>query len=85
MSYDPIQRAIDIQLGGVFSDRPHNPENLIIRFIDLKHFRRENLDDIIMNYALQGYTQKEISSFIGYSERHIRRRMSAFREKMSCI
>jgi DNA-directed RNA polymerase specialized sigma subunit len=74
MSYDPIQRAIDIQLSGVFNDyRPHNPEDLITRAIDLKYHPQELREESIGYLYLQGYTQYEIGGMKGLSQRHIGR------------
>jgi len=66
MSYDPIQRAIDIQLSGILNDfRPHNPENLIARALDLKYHFTEIREESITYLALQGYVQKEIAGLTG--------------------
>ena len=72
MLYDPIQRAIDIQLSGILNDfRPHNPENLITRAIDLKYHFSEYREESITSLALEGYTQQEIAGMKGYSQRGI--------------
>ena len=65
--YDPIQRAIDIQLGGVFSERPNNPEDLIIRAIDLKYHGVDRRAEIVIAMSLQGYTERDVANLMGYS------------------
>ena len=76
LHYDPIQNAIEIQLGGVFSQRPSNPELLITSAIDQKHHSRKPLTEEIISFALQGYTQAEMGAFFGMSQRHVGRLMS---------
>lgn len=72
MSYDPIQRAIDIQLSGILNDyRPSNPEDLIIRAIDLKYHAVDRRSDIVIAMSLQGYTQIDIGNLMGYSQQMI--------------
>ena len=72
MLYDPIQRAIDIQLSGILNDfRPHNPENLITRAIDLKYNPQEYREESIIYKTLQGYSPKEIGTLMGLTERRI--------------
>lgn len=79
-SYDPIQRAIDIQLSGIFNKyKLFNIEDLIINFIDLKYHRQEKKKEKILYYALQGYKQEEIANLTGYSLITIKRMFSSFK------
>ncbi len=67
--YDPIRRAIDIQLSGILNDfRPHNPEKLINNAIDLKYHFSELREESIIYWALQGYIQKEIAGLTGHRQ-----------------
>jgi len=78
-SYDPIARAIDIQLGG---DHPHNPENLICNAIDLKYHYSDFKEEKIMGLAMQGFIQKEIGLLTGYSQQTISRRLTKAMSKI---
>ena len=73
MAYDPIQRAIDIQLSGVLSDRPHNPENLIVRMFDLKYYPQSQRMELIIHRSLEGFTQNDIAALLGCSQPYINR------------
>ena len=73
--YDPIGRAIEIQLGGLFSKRPYNPESLINSAIDQKCSRRKTIKEKIILYILEGYTQAEIGLFLRMSQQHVGRLM----------
>jgi hypothetical protein len=73
---DPIENAIQIQLGGVFSQNPLNPELLITSAIDKKYYPRPHLTKRLILLALQGYTQAEMGVLLGISQRHVGRLMS---------
>ena len=75
-SYDPIERAIDIQLGG---DHPHNPENLICNAIDLKYHYSDFKEEKIVALTLQGYTQVEIGLLTGYTHGTISKKLTKSR------
>ena len=75
---DYIQRAIDIQLS---RNRPHNPEDMIIKFIDLTNFFHVIQYQNILDLRGQGYTCKEISGITGYSERKIYYIFAGFPQK----
>ena len=65
--YDPIQQAIDIQLGNpAFNDYP-SIETIIISAIDEKYSRLPNKYKRLVSLKLQGLTNKEISKATGYS------------------
>jgi predicted XRE-type DNA-binding protein len=70
-SYDPIERAIEIQLGGTLSERPHNPENLIIRALDLKYHASALRYETVWYLALEGYIQKDIAELTGISQQRV--------------
>ncbi len=74
--YDPIQIAVDSQLGGFYSQNPSNPEFLIISSIDQKYRRGNTLTKKIIILVLQGYTQAEIGAFLRISRRQVGRLMS---------
>jgi hypothetical protein len=76
LRYDPIENAIQIQLGGVFSRNPLNPELLITSAIDQKYYPRPPLTERLILLALQGYTQAEMGVLLGISQRHVGRLMS---------
>jgi len=79
--YDPIQEAINIQLGNYYFNDYPSVETLIVHAIDEKYRRIPKLHKRLVNLKLQGYTFKEIAQSIGYSERQVRRiykKMSAF-------
>jgi hypothetical protein len=75
LHYDPIENAIEIQLGGVFSQGSSNPEFLITSAIDQKYYRRKTLTEKLILFTLQGYTQDEIGRLLGISQQHVGRLM----------
>jgi len=79
MFYDYIQRAIDIQLGGV---HPHNPENLICNAIDLKYHYSDFKEEKIVGLAMQGFTQKEIGLLTGYTQQGISKKLRTLGDKL---
>ena len=69
--YDPIQQAIDIQLGNpAFNDYP-SIETIIISAIDEKYSRLPNKYKRLVSLKLQGLTNKEIAEETGYSVRYV--------------
>jgi len=80
MSYDPIQRAIDIQLSGILNDyRPHNPENLIAHALDLKYHFTDLREESITYWGCEGYTEQEIGGLTGFHKATICRIMKKVR------
>ena len=71
LHHDPIQIAIDTQLGGVFSRNASNAELLITSAIDQKYYRRNRLTERLIILVLEGYTQGEIGEFLGISQQHV--------------
>ncbi len=74
--YDPIENAIQIQMGGVFSRHPLNPELLITSAIDKKYYPRPHFAKRLILLVLQGYTQAEMGVLLGTSQRHVGRLLS---------
>ncbi len=75
LNYDPIQIAVDSQLGGVFSQNASNAELIIASAIDQKYYVRSGLIERIIVLVLEGYTQAEIGTFLGISQQHVGRLM----------
>ncbi len=75
LKYDPIQIAIDSQLGGVFSQNASNAELIIASAIDQKYYLRNESTERILALMLEGYTQAEIGTFLGISQQHVGRLM----------
>lgn len=79
--YDPIQQAIDIQLGNrAFNEYP-SIETIIISAIDEKYSRLPNKYKRLVSLKLQGLTNREIAEETGYSEgylKHIWKKRSLF-------
>ncbi len=71
--YDPIQRAIDIQLS--WEGHPHNPEILINNAFDLKYHFSEYREEKILYLALSGFIQREISDLTGFSQGTISKKL----------
>jgi hypothetical protein len=69
--YDPIERAIEIQLSGTMSGRPHNPEDLIIRALDLKYHPSALKYETVLYLSLEGYIQKDIAELTGVSQQRV--------------
>ncbi len=69
--YDPIQEAIAIQLGNPdFNDYP-SIETILIAAIDEKYSRLKVRHQMIIALKRQGYTNKEVASKIGCTERNV--------------
>lgn len=69
--YDPIQEAINIQLGNPnFNDYP-SIETIIIAAIDEKYRRLPNKYKRLISLKLQGCTDQEIADITQYSVRYI--------------
>lgn len=69
--YDPIQEAIDLQLGNrAFNEYP-SIETIIVSAIDEKYSRLPNKYKRLVSLKLQGLTNKEIAETTGYSVRYV--------------
>ena len=81
--YDPIQEAIDLQLGNrAFNDYP-SIETIIISAIDEKYSRQSNRNKQLISLKLQGFTQVQIFEKTGISvttQWRIFRKMKRFPE-----
>ena len=65
--YDPIQQAIDIQLGNpAFNDYP-SIETIIISAIDEKYSRLSNNYKRLISLKMQGFNREQIADKTGIS------------------